>query len=470
MYKKIRSIFAFVTALLLIFLVSIPSEAQRNVSYQELAERNVQQQMFFDFFSLPGDTDKAITFVSAFSISYNFLPFRKENRSNSGREGGEFLSAATLNMEVFKSDPSNIGKENVSVEGLESVNRSSWSDTAYAQNYEQTQSFTKFLPGNLSVKLSPGVYSYMLQMNRGEARDASMSQTRTVGLNPYERKKYGDILIAESVMENSPQKQLRLLNLGNRIIYGEDYYAFAHIPRYKDSQKYSLVVERMNINQKDTTAVEEIFSQDLDKNHILTDIKPVLVNNSRGKTEISLNSHDQGSAYALVQIPNKRFPNAAYRIKIMQEGSSTPSARDFVRSIWFDMPTSLLNLNVAIDMLQFIADRSTIREIKSGSGSEREKKFREFWKEKDPTPKTEFNELMAEYYRRIDYAYENFTTMNKVGYESDQGEVYIKFGPPKDIQRRFPTSGTTTEIWSYDSREFVFRATSGFGDFQLVSD
>nr|WP_286670562.1 GWxTD domain-containing protein [Fodinibius salsisoli] len=121
-------------------------------------------------------------------------------------------------------------------------------------------------------------------------------------------------------------------------------------------------------------------------------------------------------------------------------------------------------------MLHYIVNEKTLDQLRSGSESAREQKFRAFWEKRDPTPDTEYNELMAEYYRRIDYAYQNFTTNNTIGYESDQGEIYIKFGPPENKERRFPANGSTIEIWTYPNRQFVFRATTGFGDFKLVTD
>ncbi|MDX1586711.1 MAG: GWxTD domain-containing protein, partial [Balneolaceae bacterium] len=163
------------------------------------------------------------------------------------------------------------------------------------------------------------------------------------------------------------------------------------------------------------------------------------------------------------------FPNSIYRLTVTRDGQARPVARTVFHSLWIEMPTSLLNLDVAIDMLKFIVSKEEIKRIKSGSQAVREQKFREFWESKDPTPKTEYNELMAEYYRRIDYAYEHFTTINTIGYESDQGEIYIKYGPPKNIERKFPTGEPAVEIWTYENRQFVFRATSGFGDFRLVS-
>jgi GWxTD domain-containing protein len=120
-------------------------------------------------------------------------------------------------------------------------------------------------------------------------------------------------------------------------------------------------------------------------------------------------------------------------------------------------------------MLKYILSKNELERIKRGSEEERERKFREFWEQRDPTPNTVYNELMAEYYRRIDYAFKEFGSQeNPMGHENDQGEVYIKYGPPNEKERIFPPNGKTREIWKYSDRTFVFEASTGFGDFVLV--
>ncbi len=187
-----------------------------------------------------------------------------------------------------------------------------------------------------------------------------------------------------------------------------------------------------------------------------------------GSPVLKLVDDTDGYAYALVKIPNRTFANAVYRLTVTRSDEDRPSAQGIFRSLWLDMPTSLLNLNVAIEMTKYIVDKETLQNLKTGSSDERERKFRQFWKSKDPTPKTEFNELMAEYYRRVDYAYANFSSVNMPGYESDQGRIYIQYGPPKNIERKFPSGEPAVEIWTYDNRQFVFEATTGFGDFKLI--
>ncbi|MGF1669940.1 MAG: GWxTD domain-containing protein, partial [Balneolaceae bacterium] len=185
---------------------------------------------------------------------------------------------------------------------------------------------------------------------------------------------------------------------------------------------------------------------------------------------LEFNLKEDGYPLSIVPIPNGRFPNSGFQIVLKNVTNDTTVTKKTVGSLWPDMPVSLLNLDVAIDMLRFIVSDSKLKEMKSGNAVEKEKKFREFWAERDPTPDTEFNELMVEYYDRIDYAYKEYTTPQNPGFNTDQGRAYILFGEPNDIERRLPTNAPTREIWYYDNRTLVFEATTGFGDFKLIGE
>ncbi|MEX1123129.1 MAG: GWxTD domain-containing protein, partial [Balneolales bacterium] len=189
-----------------------------------------------------------------------------------------------------------------------------------------------------------------------------------------------------------------------------------------------------------------------------------------GPVQISITNDNTPYTYALKQIPNSKFENANYRMEIWQineaEEKKMIGNRRFLNR-WIDIPTSLLNVDVAINMMRFIVNDETLSTLKDGNERERERKFREFWGARNPTPETEYNELMVEYFERIDYAFENYTTPGNPGYESDMGKVYIQNGKPINITRRFPSNQPAVEIWEYNSRRFRFEATSGFGDYQL---
>lgn len=457
-------------ALVLIISFGIVSNlwAQRNVSYRELAMRNQDQPVSFEFITLPGNGEETVTFTSVFSFSHSFLPFKKTGQRSSDKQ---FFSTVNLSMEVFKSDKrfkKRKRDENISVEGLEPVGRSFWADTAYAKTYEESQSKKEYLSGYLNVSLEPGSYNYVLQMKRGEETDSRISRTQFVRIEPYNKMKTGNIIVGEKLLADQATPQLQLAKRGNNVEYAKDFYLMAYIPGYQPDASYSLSINKLNVMDEDTSRQNEVYSTNLSSDHIQTGIRPSISSNDQ-RTFIDLKSDDKGFAYALLEVPNSNFANALYRVSVKKDGKELVSQGTY-RSLWVDMPTSLLNLDVAVDMLRFIADKETMDRLSSGTQMEREKKFREYWEKRDPTPKTEYNELMAEYYRRIDYAYKNFTTNNILGYNSDQGEIYIKFGPPQNIDRRFPTEGATTEIWTYKDRQFVFKATTGFGDFKLVKD
>lgn len=456
-------------ALLLVIGICLTASSlsfgQGRVTYRELSMRNQQRNIYFDFFTLPGEQADKIKLVSTFRVDYNFLPFKKINQPQSLRE---FYSPLGVSMEVFKAEKKRNPDDNIRVEGLESVSRTAWKDTAFAESYEQTQSNNTFINGYLEVELEPGLYNYMLQLSPGEDTQERTSRARQIELNAYEAQETGEVLLVDKVRDNNGNSELDLLTFGQNVYYGKDFHTLIHLPNYEEEASYSLLVNRIDINKRDTTQQQQVFEQSITQDQIRNGVKPVM-NDADGGVSLSLEQSGQGHTYALVKIPNSTFPNSVYRLSVMRENQTKPVARGVFRSLWLEMPTSLLNLEVATDMLKYIVGDSELKRIRSGSETEREEKFREFWKSKDPTPNTEYNELMAEYYRRIDYAYEHFSTTNAVGYESDQGEIYIKYGPPNNIERKFPTGDPAVEIWTYDNRKFVFQATSGFGDFQLVS-
>ena len=470
MMKRIASVPTKAVSLAagLFFILAVLQPLSAQVSeYQRLAFQKEQPAIYLDVLPLPGDDGTSLQLTTIFRISNNFLPFRKLDDSS---RNDEFFSTSKLNIEVFKSPRKGLKPDKqIDVEGLQSVGRSTWSDTAYAATYERTQSNTLGLNGAMQVQVQPGNYTYLMQLNQDQSKNTRNSRTRNIHLSPYNKQKSGNIILGSKIDNPENPSQINLINRGNNVIYGEDFYALIHIPNYEEGAGYQLQIDRVERSKDDTTQIGQVLNQKITTADIHQNIQPKLANNG---DELSLDlksNKNAGHTYALLRIPNKKFPNSTYRLQVTAEGASQPTASGIFQSYWSDIPTSLLSLDVAIDMLRFITDDETIDKIDDGSDRERERKFREFWKQKDPTPDTEFNELQAEYYSRIDYTYENFGSQNTLGFNTDRGRIYINYGPPNDTKRTFPTDGATTEVWTYDNRKFVFKATSGFGDFKLVS-
>ncbi|MBI4546903.1 MAG: GWxTD domain-containing protein [Ignavibacteriae bacterium] len=146
------------------------------------------------------------------------------------------------------------------------------------------------------------------------------------------------------------------------------------------------------------------------------------------------------------------------------------SSRTFVVR-WQSVPLSIVDLDLAIDQMQYIMEKETIDEMKKVHPDRKREMWREFWKKRDPTQNTDRNELMEEYYARVAYANKHFGHYID-GWKTDMGMVYIIFGAPSSIERHpFDIDSKPYEIWTYYelNREFIFVDATGFGDYRLQS-
>ena len=77
---------------------------------------------------------------------------------------------------------------------------------------------------------------------------------------------------------------------------------------------------------------------------------------------------------------------------------------------------------------------------------ERDQYIQAIWRSRDPDPDTEENEFKQEFYERVAYANEHFSS-GKPGRMTDRGRIYIKFGKP-DSTESHPAGGAyERESW-----------------------
>jgi len=92
------------------------------------------------------------------------------------------------------------------------------------------------------------------------------------------------------------------------------------------------------------------------------------------------------------------------------------------------------------------AERNAFNQL--NTDAEREQFVEQFWLRRDPTPDTIENEFREEHYRRIAYANEHFSSRIP-GWKTDRGRVYIKFGPPDEIDSHPAGQPFPFEDWRY---------------------
>lgn len=459
---------------LLSLLVSIPTaEAQRRTTYESLIQRSEQPSTYIDQAVIPISDSTAAALVF-FRLDYDFVPFlRIRPDTKTPSEETEYYSPVRMGIEFFEGNISESGRQNRTAV---SVFRDFWSDTVWVNSFEETTSRFDHVQGLMWHEMAEGDYHYELQLGRGDSNRDLPSRRRNLNVPAQAETEKGSFILASSTSENEDTFSGIFINYGNTVLYGQDYDLLVHLPASADTLNgngnYTLQILKRLPGSDEGTKEEPVFEATITGESIFHAVFDTAQSGKDGPISFTLRKteNENGFAFANVSVPNSEFENAGYRLKLIADGQDEPIAQRDISSRWIDMPVSLYNLDVAIDRLTYIADESTIRSLNSGSTAEREQKFRDFWEQRDPTPNTEFNELMTEYYRRIDHAYRNFSSIQTPGYETDQGRTYILFGPPDNIERILPTDSPTREIWTYPNRTLIFEATTGFGDFKLISE
>jgi len=155
-------------------------------------------------------------------------------------------------------------------------------------------------------------------------------------------------------------------------------------------------------------------------------------------------------------------------IKLNEDGEE----HDFpIKVAWLNKPISLRNPEFAIEMLKYIEEEEIVSNLLDEDEEDYQTALHKFWKQYDPTPETEYNELMEEYYSRIDYAALEFRGISKKnGLSTDRGKIYIQHGKPDKIERASDSRGYVVETWIYKilNQRFVFVDKQGTGNFILI--
>jgi GWxTD domain-containing protein len=127
----------------------------------------------------------------------------------------------------------------------------------------------------------------------------------------------------------------------------------------------------------------------------------------------------------------------------------------------------------SFEVLRIIANSEEQSEMSRLTTEEERRKFwEEFWKKRDPTADTAQNEELQEFYRRVQYANQHFGTGGP-GWRSDMGRVYIKYGPPDEVERHpFNLDRPPEEFWYYyrERWTFVFVDRDGLGRYELETN
>tara|TARA_B100000945_G_scaffold112587_1_gene89166 strand:- start:782 stop:2086 length:1305 start_codon:yes stop_codon:yes gene_type:complete len=190
---------------------------------------------------------------------------------------------------------------------------------------------------------------------------------------------------------------------------------------------------------------------------------------------------NKGYFNEMIFIPATKFSALKndFRIELSQGKKTVDKISSFSRNKP-GISNYVYDIDLALKQMKYILQNDERSMLKKKSKNDKEELFFSLWKDRDPTPETDRNELMEEYYERVSYVNEHFDGWQP-GWETDQGMIYILFGPPDEIQRTNSASSNSSfwndgnsatslyQVWSYYTinKQFVFRDQNGFGDYRL---
>ncbi|NBW70300.1 MAG: GWxTD domain-containing protein [Bacteroidetes bacterium] len=505
-HKKTRyiSTLSWIGICVLLIFSNIGVYAQKS-SYLQLTQ-STQPKGFdidFDWFYVSSDSALLNVFVQ---IPLQQLAFQRENimsneellDSESLRNNYKYKTTYAINLEIYKGD-----YEDQNIREL--VQRLFIADTVMVDTYEQTLDPHLKSRHLSSIPLDVGTYTIHITYQSIKGLVSLTGVTPKEGkdsgfdFRSNNRKKRSDTHLSKSYYTASSLQEVGVLlkpstKAGLIPIYfleHAEYEDYQYLSQQDNDLSYFTWIGSTNrVSYGSTASIAIPYYSISQLNYLNYDIYDATLDSILWNNKITLTSHPFYSLmeyskqseissdgldaleidFLIIEIPTEKLNNSTYQLRVITGAeANTPQIIEF-HTYWKDMPTSLYQIDVAIDMLRFIIGDETVDPVLKLSSKEKLAFFNDFWNPKDPIATTPENELMTEYYRRIDYAYNTFsTTSEPEGYQSDQGQLYIKMGPPLDIERSFPTNGNVRETWTYPNGEYIFTASSGFGDFKLIS-
>lgn len=372
---------------------------------------------------------------------------------SSGKQGLTRLDAFVMvpytTIQFVKSDEGFNGKYSVTISIFDKdkeklLEEKSWNEGIKAKDFKETTNKENYNLNLKSFYLKPGEYVVRTDV---EDKESSAEFPREEKLKIRDLSSdlaISDIMLLDKRIKEEGKNKISPNVTGNVALQKDGLPIFYEI--------YSSAPLKLNID------------------YILLDKKKKLLYKDSEEKNI-----DSGKTQIFYTIKDSSFSLGLYNLEIKLKGIDNKTLASVSKSFysrWSGIPSSIVDLDKAVDEMVYIASPSDIAEIKSAKTSdEKLKRFLAYWKKMDPTPGTGENELFNEYYRRVAYANEHFSHYI-AGWRSDQGMVFILLGPPDNVDRHpFDIDSKPYEVWEYYNlnRSFIFVDETGFGDYRLIT-
>ncbi len=379
---------------------------------------------YIDFANYKGETPGKTSVDVFINVPYSSLQFILN------KDG--YFARYSITLTFYDEDKENIIFERV------------WTEKVLVKDFRQTTSNSSFNLSYRSFKLDPGDYQLQCFVEDLDSRKTVIVDTETKVLEFDDEVELSDIvLIADRIVNDEGE---RIIPNVSRIVTNQDKGLSFFYEIYSDLPRTVFIEYKLEDNNRD-----KAFTQTLPREL------------AKGKNVV----------YHTLDDPNFSLGDYNLVVTVKDEGGDELDAiGKKLTSRIYGYPRSIKDLDNAVEQMIYIASTDEVDAIKDASTYDQKlKEFLDFWKQKDPSPNTEENEVLEEYYRRIDYSNEKFKSFYE-GWRTDMGMIYTTLGPPDYVERYpFAEGSKPYEIWDYYdlNKRFVFVDETGFGDYRLLN-
>ena len=386
---------------------------------------NLKSQENFSNLGLPQFSYKVFSFKdSNFTRVDVFLKIQNSSMKFL-KMGNVFTASYKLNISI--SDTNN-----------EMIDEHILNDSILVEKFSETKNDSLYKSQKKSFYLKNGKYNFTFSLTDNESKK-TLDKVEEFQIADYENKTFeiSDLLFFDST-QNFPTLNVPIKIYKN----SKGIFELYNFLNY-DSTNFILKF----LDENETLVLSETLFQKIDyeKNNILINFDSMILKNG----------------------------NFKFQIQAFTKNNFSSIKENFISINFFENENLIIeNLDNAISQLIYIVSSEFLDSLKNiTSYEEKEKKFKNFWKSKDPSLTTKKNELMEEYYKRVEHANKNFGQYIE-GWKTDMGMIYITFGKPDNIEKHpFDFDKKAHEVWFYYSvnKEFRFVDETGFGNYRLVT-
>ncbi|MFC1513919.1 GWxTD domain-containing protein [candidate division KSB1 bacterium] len=368
-------------------------------------------------------------------------------------EKGTFKALVLLQMtydkiRFLKRDESFIARYEISVEIMdgtdEVVERKFWTEEIVTESFEKTLISSDFFLEPLEFILRPGLYRYHISMKDMDSRKT------------FERKN----------SKIFPSYWAEIVGFSD-LIYT------AGFEETVDYNKLLPSSELMKISYRDGFSLHlKVFSADLQPLDISFEILDFFNKNIVPyHDDLSIKPTENIMDFRISFNGGRILPGTyLFRGIIKHPGRVPKEIIERFSFTWTDRPIDSYDFELSLEQMEYILTDEEKERVKNFDDTTKKIFFEQYWNSKDPTPDTQRNELLEEYFHRVEYSNQHFSFRSNPGWRTDRGEIYCLWGQP-DI--RVPGDlnfeQVPMEIWTYEraKKRFTFIDSNRTGRFRL---